>query len=200
MTDHADGLDHSSYGGGSTSSAWSRTLAAAASANDESPACTFSSIYGFEWSGAVSGNWYHRNVVFKSDQVPALPAGSDLYPTPGKLWSALDATCTGAGTGCDVLTIPHNGNYSQNGIIFGIPDTITQAQAQQRAKYERVAKVYQHKGNSECKPGVGTSDPECDYEQIFAVNCATTPSDPHCSSGSCGPTRPSTRPSQRSTT
>ena len=80
--------------------------------------------------------------------------------------------------------MPHNGNWSQNGILYSIPDAVTTAQAQQRAKYERVTEVYQHKGNSECKLGVNSSDPECEFEQQYMVDCVATPTSSRCSPGS----------------
>ncbi|MBK7863853.1 MAG: DUF3604 domain-containing protein [Archangiaceae bacterium] len=185
VTDHAEMLDQSTLGGGSATSSWNRTQAAAAAANDATTACSFSSIVGFEWSGNVSGNWYHRNVVFKNDQVPNLPVSAAVHTTPTALWNTLDTGCTNAGNGCAALTIPHNSNFSRNGIIFNIPSGISPADARQRARYEKVTEVYQHKGNSECQVGVlGASDPECNYEQEFDVDCNATPNNQYCTYGS----------------
>lgn len=36
-----------------------------------------------------------------------------------------------------------------------------------RAKYEKLVEVFQAKGSSECAKGVGSSDEECGFENLF---------------------------------
>src|SRR3546814_8882287 len=74
------------------------------------------------------------------------------------------------------MTIPHNSNQS-NGAMYlpidpatGVPQgrdaaPLTQADAQLRAKYDRIIEIHQHKGNSECAVGLGI------YEQSFDPSC-----------------------------
>src|SRR5262249_60077940 len=79
--------------------------------------------------------------------------------TPQGLWTELKNTCIDAGTGCDVLVIPHNPNES-NGKMFQVayPGATTtaeqQAQAALRNSMEPLLEIYQHKGDSECRNGM----------------------------------------------
>ncbi len=45
----------------------------------------------------------------------------------------------------------------------------TQEDWERRARVEPLVEVTQHKGNSECAVGLGTSDEECAFEQIFPL-------------------------------
>jgi Protein of unknown function (DUF3604) len=100
---------------------WQEVQAAAEEAYDRSPSYKFTSFVGYEWSGTPGGANIHRNVIFRNEKVPALPisylqTGED----PRVLWSKLRTECLQAGTGCDVLTIPHNANLS-DGELFKMP-------------------------------------------------------------------------------
>ncbi len=152
-------------------SAWQAEQAAAAAANDP---CHFTSFVAYEWTGtaidALGGHTNHRNVIFATDQVPAAPLNSLDYPQPLDLWNALDSNCTPA-SGCTAITIPHNSNLS-NGHTFEIPPG-GEAQMQ---KYQVLAEIFQHKGNSECyydPTDAGTSD--CLFEHVPA---SYTPNNP----------------------
>ena len=88
-----------------------------------------------------------------------------------------EAPCLDAGTGCDVLAIPHNSNES-NGTMFFVEypgaQTIDEerAQAAFRAAMEPLVEIYQHKGDSECMNGlsgiVGAPDELCDVREAPA--------------------------------
>jgi len=158
--------------------AWAHEQMAAQAANDTSSDCTFTALIGYEWTG----RWWHRNVIFRSEQVPELAISSFDQTTPQGLWAALQSACLGAGTGCDAITIPHNPNFS-GGQMFNIPDGITPAEASTRAAMEPVAEIHQTKGNSECKLGVETDDPLCVFYQKFPIDCLTYPSADACSPG-----------------
>ena len=151
---------------------WQRVEAAAEGAYDRSAACRFTSFVAYEYSPSPGGSTLHRNVIFRNDHVP-FPTSFFEQPTPQGLWAQLRATCLDAGTGCDVLAIPHNSNES-NGKMFAIeyPGATTvedqSSQAAFRVRMEPLVEVYQHKGESECFNGlsgvVGGPDELCDFE------------------------------------
>jgi len=149
---------------------WQETLEAAESAYDRSSACRFTTFNAYEWTGAAGmGNNFHRNVIFATDVVPQLPISFIDTPVLMDLWSRLGSECRDAGTGCDVLVIPHNSNLSA-GLMFRteLPDgtPIGAEEAAARASYERLVEVMQHKGESECMLGVGTEDELCSFENL----------------------------------
>lgn len=152
---------------------WARTQQAAQQAYDRSSACRFTSFVAYEYSAAPGLSTMHRNVIFRNDRVPA-PVTTFEQPSIEGLWRELSATCRDAGTGCDVLAIPHNPNES-NGRMFrleyGEGSTIDEQrrQAQVRATLEPLVEIYQHKGDSECLNALagplGAPDEACDFEK-----------------------------------
>ena len=115
----------------------------------------------------------HRNVIFRNDQVPADPfsfldaaglIGEGFVPRAQAaplLYDALEAECLDGIEDCDVLTIPHNPNLS-GGAMFD--DPATAEEAARRASFEPLVEVFQTKGGSECRTGVGTTDEDCGFE------------------------------------
>jgi hypothetical protein len=153
---------------------WTRVQEAAERAYDRTAACRFTSFVGYEWSGVPNLSNLHRNVIFRNAQVPASPASYFDASGPRELWEALRVGCTEAGTGCDVLAIPHNSNLS-NGRIFldYAPFGLEEETAALRNATEPLMEIFQHKGSSECAPGLGTVDEECAFESVYG----TSPSD-----------------------
>ena len=149
--------------------AWREIRDAAEAAQDRSDACRFSTFVGYEWTLSPGGRNLHRNVLFRDATVPPVPVSSMEAHTPEDLWRALRADCTQSGTGCDAITIPHNSNLS-GGLMFletaaaGRP--IDAAYANERARFEPLAEIMQHKGASECLRGGLSTDEECDFEQL----------------------------------
>jgi hypothetical protein len=149
---------------------WTRIQEAAANANDR---CQFTAFVAYEYSRSPNGSTRHRNVIFRNQHVP-VPISAFEESTPQGLWRELRHTCIEAGTGCDVLAIPHNSNES-NGRMFQVeyPGAQSmedeQAQAELRAAMEPLVEIYQHKGDSECVNGlsgiVGAPDEQCDFEK-----------------------------------
>ncbi|MDJ0852461.1 MAG: DUF3604 domain-containing protein [Myxococcota bacterium] len=146
---------------------WDDIRAAAADANDR---CRFTSFVAYEWTGAAGlGSNLHRNVVFANAAVPALPISFVETLAPPKLWEELQRECSEAGTGCDVVVIPHNSNLG-GGLMFrterenGTP--IDASEARGRAEFETLVEVMQHKGDSECHPGLGNEDELCGFEKL----------------------------------
>jgi len=167
-------------------SLWQDIQAAAEEVYDRSPACRFTSFVGYEWTAMPDNANLHRNVIFRNAKVPKLPISNfDTGSDARVLWARLQKECLDAGNGCDVLTIPHNGNLSK-GQLYVVQEN-TAAYARLRSFWEPLSEIHQGKGNSECRTGVGTDDPECGFEQIKAkdLNFATTGAGP-----TKGPFRP----------
>lgn len=150
-------------------SVWRGIQAAAEAAYDRSSSCRFTTFVGYEWTGATGSKNLHRNVIFRNETVPALPISYFEAYTPQALWRALRGECLDAGTGCDALTIPHNSNLS-GGLMF-LPldesgEPLDAAGARERAAFEPLVEVMQHKGDSECLPGAGAPDELCAFEKL----------------------------------
>jgi hypothetical protein len=138
-------------------------------AQDRSGDCRFTSFIGYEWTGAgflgpgrVAN--LHRNILFASAAVPPRPISFLDASTPTALYDELDRQCGGAGTGCAALSIPHNANLSLGQMFLDESDE----DAGQRARYERLFEIVQHKGASECYFGAGATaaDELCGFEQL----------------------------------
>jgi len=149
--------------GDSARAAWNETQDAAEWAYDRSEACAFTSFVGYEWSASPGTRNLHRNVIFRSHVVPELPTGYFDEGTEHGLWDRLHEHCLDAGSGCDVLTIPHNSNLSA-GLMFDAPADA--AYARVRAELEPLVEIFQHKGSSECRLGATAADELCDFEAM----------------------------------
>lgn len=131
-----------------TTSAWQEEQQAASAANTP---CTFTTFNAFEWSGVnIEVQGYptlHRNVFFANEHVPALPIDFVVYRGIQLLWEALETQCR-AEDGCEAIAIPHNSNQSRGGMF----DTtgFDAVDFDRMARYQRLAELHQHKGNSEC--------------------------------------------------
>ena len=127
---------------------------------------TFTTFVGYEWTGNTDGNNLHRNIIYKNNQVPALPISYFEANTPEQLWQQLQDSCT---LPCEVLAIPHNSNQS-NGRQFPALHTdggpFSAEWAALRTRTEPLVEIVQAKGESECHTGVGTEDELCLYEKI----------------------------------
>ena len=156
---------------------WNDIQRAAEAFYDRSAECRFTTFVGYEWTGSPESNNWHRNVIFETDTVPALPVSYMEAAAPEYLWAGLAANCR-AEDDCKVLTIPHNSNLS-NGIMFQTTDdnltAFTPEFAQTKQWNEPLAEVMQHKGQSEClkAPGsVSEADELCGYEILPYNNLA----------------------------
>ncbi|MCH7599550.1 MAG: DUF3604 domain-containing protein [Myxococcales bacterium] len=153
---------------------WKENWEASEAAYDRSAACRFTTFHAYEWTGGAGmGNNFHRNVIFANDIVPDIPLSFIEAPKLVDFWAGLGASCRNAGTGCDVLVIPHNSNLSA-GRMFrthlpdGSPIGITEASG--RAEYELLVEIMQHKGESECMFGLDTEDELCRFEKLKLNN------------------------------
>ena len=125
-------------------------------------------LIGYEYSPALPEQGkHHRNVLFRSNTVPERALSSLDVPNAIELWKGLEANC---GEGCDFLTMPHNPNkawgltysrYTWDGQEY------SEADWRLRQKREPLAEIFQVKGAQECALGVGATDEECAFEQVF---------------------------------
>ena len=165
-------------GGCSTSAldAWSEVREAAEAAYDRSSTCSFTSFVAYEWSASPGALNLHRNVVFRNHRVPRLPFSYFDGGREEQLWQALRDECLDAAGACDALTIPHNSNLS-SGLMFETVDSdgqpIDEDYARTRAALEPLVEIFQHKGDSECMPGVLSSDELCDFEKVPYTSLAS---------------------------
>jgi len=136
-------------------------------ANDYYQPGKFTTFIGFEYSPTLdSAGMLHRNVLFRSSQVPDnVFSAYDGFPEDLLRW--LDTRCQGD---CQALAIPHNPNFSR-GLMFGDANTdatpLTRENLALRARLEPLMEVFQAKGNSECALGVGNNDEECGFENLW---------------------------------
>ncbi len=155
-------------------SVWGRLQESAARWNDSSEACRFTTFNAYEWSWSPQLSKIHRNVIFRNDAVPALPLTAIEYDEPAKLWRGLQRECIESDSGCDVLTIPHNPNYSDGRLLSvefdDAPLEEARATAALRAALEPLVEIMQIKGDSECANGfggvLGGRDELCEFEKI----------------------------------
>ena len=157
------------------STVWQDTRHAAETAYDHSPDCRFTSFVAYEWTADPGAIHLHRNVIFKSAAVPALPISTiETGPYAMELWRQLEAQCEGALPGCEAITIPHNPNLS-DGLSFNSAITlrgeIGAEETALRARYDRLVEMMQRGGASECLPSPGSdpriSDEACDFELML---------------------------------
>jgi hypothetical protein len=130
---------------------------------------TFTTFAGFEWTaGFKRMGMLHRNVIFRGGKLPdSVFSAVDLNNSPERLWQWLERDCTGD---CQVISIPHNTNFGW-GVDLDTKNSdgtpFTREGLERRIKTEPLIEIYQIKGNSECSPGLGTNDEQCNFEQVF---------------------------------
>ncbi|QFU75659.1 DUF3604 domain-containing protein [Halioglobus maricola] len=155
---------------------WQEMQDAAEANYDRSATCQFTSFVGYEWTGmeGFSGGNLHRNIVFRNADVPQLPLSFIDAPEPHLLWQGLRERCVSS-EACDAIVIPHNSNLSAGYMFSGALDgggLMTPEYAVERAQFEPLVEIMQHKGASECYYGPGSSDELCAFEQLPVDNIA----------------------------
>ena len=144
-------------------SAWKRIIEAAERHNNPGK---FTAFIGYEYTPGRGGRHLHRNVIFRDNNVPALPFSSRDSPDPSDLWTWLDQL---RADGINALAIPHNMNQS-DGLAF--PETtwkgepIDAAFANQRMRNEPIAEISQKKGTSEVHPSLSPNDEWADFQIV----------------------------------
>lgn len=177
---------------------WERTREMAEAAYDRSSNCSFTSFVAYEHSGTADSNAYHRNVIFRNNQVPALPISSFEAPADYELWDGLTRECLDGVSGCEVLAIPHSSNLSSGTLIpSGAGGSVSRQSAtrlaRQRNALEPIMEIFQHKGSAECfngLPGIlGGPDELCDMEEVrryYRGQPAENNPPPFCGEGETG--------------
>ncbi len=153
--------------------AWSALLAAAQGAYDATDSCQLTTLPGYEYTRTPEISNLHRVVLFRNTDTPPAPISAFEAPSAWALWRALDAQCTGNVSACDALVVPHNSNLA-NGRMFhpgwAEDDEVDLPAAEAwalRARMEPLAEIFQHKGDSECRNGLGgPEDPHCEFEKL----------------------------------
>ncbi|MEM7327159.1 MAG: DUF3604 domain-containing protein [Pseudomonadota bacterium] len=144
---------------------WADVVAAAEMHNEPGRFTTFAA---YEYSPPLPDRGkIHRNVIFRSSDVPRRAVSAYDALTEIDLWQQLAESCSGS---CAFLTIPHNpnktwglafANQTIDGDIYTAPDW------RLRETYEPLVEMFQVKGNSECALGLATTDEECGFEQFL---------------------------------
>ena len=160
---------------------WQRVQEAANAFDDPG---TFTALIGYEFSSLLENfGMLHRNVIFRGTDVIPHAISSNNVVNQADFFAQLDTAC---GEPCEVLTIPHNTNFSW-GKAFARTDedgsTYTQEDIERRARIDRLFEITQQKGNSECQIGVGMADEDCNFEITWPIcddgewtQCASEPS------------------------
>ena len=176
--------------------------------DQENEPCRYTTLHGYEYSSNELSQMFHRNVIFKGPTASmpltvfgAVRPDTALNPQNGNddwdLFDHLNLVCKVL-PGCDVLTIPHNGNLSdgrmwlpreESGVPLGrkldstdVYFPMTAADARLRRTLDRAVEITQHKGQSECAVGLegdylDGEESSCDFEINKSV-CRGLESDP----------------------
>ena len=143
--------------------AWQREIEAAERHNDPGKFTTF---IGYEYTPGRGGRHMHRNVVFRSNNVPKLPFSSRDSADPEDLWDWLDQL---RAEGIEALAVPHNMNQS-DGLAFPLTTwkggPITKEFAKKRMRNEPIAEITQKKGTSEVHPSLSPNDEWADFQIV----------------------------------
>ncbi len=162
-------------GGGScleaASGIWAETRAAAEAAYARSEACEFTTFVGYEWTaGPGAGSHLHRNVIFRNEKVPELPISvMETGFEAIELWKQLEEKCRKGIPGCQAITIPHNSNIGGSYTFTSaskLGEEIEAAEVPLRRRYDRLAEIMQHKGDSECMLDAAAPDEACAFEKL----------------------------------
>ncbi|MCA9522724.1 MAG: DUF3604 domain-containing protein [Myxococcales bacterium] len=154
---------------------WKQIQEAAERHYDRTKRCSFTTFIGYEYTNTLNISNMHRNVFFRNAHVPDLPIGYVDAATPPELWRKLKEACLDAGTGCDVLIVPHNPNLSNGNLFLPVyPGARTLEEEAEQAKLritmEPLVEIFQHKGDSECRNGLSgfdaEEDPLCYFEKL----------------------------------
>ena len=145
---------------------WQRVQAVA---NAHDAPGSFTALIGYEFSSLLPEmGMLHRNVIFRGEDVTSHAISAIDVSNQKEFFDQLDAACEAP---CEVLTIPHNTNYSW-GLMFSRADEdgsgFTNEDLEKRARIERLFGLTQQKGTSECHLSIGATDEDCGFGNMFA--------------------------------
>ena len=125
---------------------------------------TFTTFPGYEWTSLPGGANMHRNIIFRSSNVPEVPFSVMDSDRAEDLWSAMEGWRE---QGIEVFAISHNGNGSL-GKMFGLLDSdgslITKEWAIRRNRNEPQHEAGQVKGVSMAHPMFSSNDEFANFE------------------------------------
>lgn len=168
--------------------AWRRLQSITEAANEP---CRFTTLHGYEYTGTAGGSMNHRNVIFRTADVPAAPISYLDARNWQALAEALIRQCNDNPVrSCEAMAIPHNPNFS-NGRLFDPTDgrgrALTPETAALRARMEPLVEMVQAKSESECRNGfswyAGEVDEACDFEKTDLNTPICRPTDVPCERG-----------------
>jgi hypothetical protein len=153
-------------GPASAAAAWTRNLEA--TTRHHQPG-VFSTLAGYEWTSVPGGANLHRNVLFRTLQVPpTVMSAIDINREDG-LWQWMEGL---ERQGMRVFAIPHNSNGSK-GLMFADVDAagspINAAYARRRAHFEPLIEMMQVKGNSEVHRAFWANDEFAGFENADSM-------------------------------
>ncbi len=129
----------------------------------------FSTLVGYEWTLAPAGANLHRNVFFRTSQVPStVMSALDLH-NEEKLWGWLVSL---ENQGMRVLAIPHNSNASKGRMFPDLSASgspIDAGYARTRAHFEPLIEMMQVKGNSEVHCAFWGNDEFAGFENADSI-------------------------------
>ncbi len=144
-----------------TDAAWQQTIDSAE--RHYSPG-NFTSFIAYEWTSMPNEDNLHRNIIYRSSNVPVRPFSALDSEDPLELWQALEKQRV---QGQDAIAIPHNANLS-NGLMYGRNDfsgnAITADYSRLRLKNEPISEILQVKGASETHPLLSEQDEFANFE------------------------------------
>ena len=124
----------------------------------------FTTLIGFEWTAAPNGGNMHRNVIFRDNNIPAVPFSNVDSADEEKLWDWIEAQ---RGQGMKLFAVPHNSNGSKSQMFEPVDNSgkpLTAAYADRRASMEPLIEMMQIKANSEVTRQFWPNDEFANFE------------------------------------